>query len=134
MRIFAGILTMILTMTLAITIGNRISPELVAMAAGVALGATAALPLSLVVGVAAQRRQPAVTASAGRPPMADPPLRSYSLAESYASGRDYPPLVIINPSAFTPASRPAVRAAALLDSTPMLSGPRQFRVVGDEAT
>ena len=131
MKIFAGILTMILTVTIAITIGNRVPPETVAMAAGVVLGAAAAIPLSIMLGLVAPRRA-FEALPAERPLRYETPARPYQMADSYASTRDYPPLVIINPSALQQASR-APAHAAFLDNAPMLSAPRQFRIVGDEA-
>ena len=132
MRVFAGILTTILTVTLAITIGNRVPPDTVAMAAGVVLGAAAAAPPRLALGLVAQRRSATPLPVAPPPLAAEPVVRPYAMADSYASARDYPPLVIINPSAYQ-ASRTQAHAAAYLDNTPMLHAPRQFRIVGDEA-
>lgn len=134
MRVFAALLSVIAVVALALNIGSRIPPDTVAMAAGVVLGALTAIPISLFLGVVLARRpQPAPSVMEEAPRTFNPQL-AYQRVESYSSlGRDYPPLVIINPSAFQAASQPAYPAARL-DSIPLLSGQREFRVIGEEAT
>ena len=136
MRVFAALLAMIAVVALALNIGSRIPPDTVAMAAGVVLGAMTAIPISLFLGVVlARRQQPAPAALEDAPRTFAPQAAyqpAYQRAESYGSlGRDYPPLVIINPAAFQSAAQNAYPAARL-DSAPLLSGRREFRVIGEE--
>ena len=133
MKVFSAFLTLICVVVLAIAIGRRIPPDTAAMAVGVVLGALAAIPVSLFMGLLVSRREPSAPALDEEPmrPFAQQP--AYQPLDGYAPRRDYPPLVIINPAAFQSSGR-ASYPAARVDNMPMLGGPRQFRVIGEEAT
>jgi hypothetical protein len=108
------------------------------MGMGVVLGAFTSIPISLCLGViVARRARPAQEIIEEAPRLFTPQPTyqpAYQRAESYSpAGRDYPPLVIINPSAFQTATQPAYPQARL-DNIPLLSGQREFRVIGEEAT
>jgi hypothetical protein len=140
MRIFAGLLAVIGVVVLAINIGNRIPPDTVAMGVGVVLGALTALPMSLILGAVFARREQTAGQVAGQTPRSFTPQPAYPAyqpvyqpAEGLSSVRNYPPLVIINPSAFQNASQPTYPAARL-DNVALLGGQREFRIVGEEAT
>ncbi len=132
MKVFAAILALIMAVALAVTVGHRVAPETFAMAAGVVLGAIAAVPISFLLGRQTSRRSFDVF-PAEQTPRPQPPLPSYSVADGRAGMHDYPPLVIINPGAWQHSGRPAARAATFLDAAPTLPAPRQFHVVGDDA-
>ena len=132
MKVFSALLAVIAVVTVALNIGSRVPADTVAMGMGVVLGALTSVPISLFMGVIIARRdRPAPIEEA---PRMYAPQPAYQRAESYSpAGRDYPPLVIINPSAFQQSAQPAYPQARL-DSIPLLSGQREFRVIGEEAT
>ena len=163
MRIFAGVLSVMVVVLAAINLGSRIPPDTVAMAIGVALGALCSIPVSLALGALAGRRlQTAPVLDDGPDGYTYPQQfsrqsyggQSYAgqmyNAQSYQSlpyasqppyplvgngpspVRDYPPVVIIDPAAFAGRMQPAPLAARM-DQT-ALAGPRQFRIVGEDAT
>lgn len=134
MRVFAALLSVIAVVVLAINIGSRIPPDTVAMGIGVVLGALTTIPISLFMGVVMARREQATPRVVDEAPRTFTPQPAYQRVESFLpSARDYPPLVIINPSAFQTATQPAYPSARL-DTVPLLSGQREFRVIGEEAT
>jgi len=133
MRIFTALFLFIVVVALAINLGGRIPSETVAMGVGVVIGAFSAIPVSLLIGAVFSRSDLAPIAPAEEPalPVASHP--PYPRVDGYSRVNDYPPVVIINPSAFQGNVQPAY-APARLQTGPLASGPRQFRVVGEEAT
>jgi hypothetical protein len=133
MRIFTALFLFVVVVALAINVGGRIPSDTVAMGVGVVIGAFAAVPVSLLMGVVFARRDPATAVpmeELALPMATHPP---YPRVDGYSRVSNYPPVVIINPSAFQANNQPAYPAARL-QAGPMASGPRQFRVVGEEAT
>ena len=132
MKLFTLALMIFAVMALAYVVGSRIPAETVALGLGIVLGALASIPLSLFVqALFSGADQPADLAlqpahqAVNRPP--------YPRTDGYGATRDYPPLVIINPSSFENARQPAY-AAVNAQSLLIPSGPREFRVVGEEST
>lgn len=103
--------------TLAAVVGMRIGTEAMAVVVGVVCGVAAAIPMSLLLLAASQRRQGSPDQSAG----------------SHQSV--YPPVVVIQggqPMSSWPASSgPGPQQAAFSD-TLWNGAPRQFRVVGED--
>ena len=133
MKVFVCLLSIIAVVVLAINLGSRIPPDTVAMGMGVVLGALTSIPVSLLLGtVLARRDQVPAQANDKTPPsfVAQP---SYAPVQGYSSVRNYPPVVIINPSAYQHSAQRGYPAARM-DSIPLLSGQREFRVIGEEAT
>jgi len=107
--------------TLAAVVGMRMSAEAMAVVVGVVCGVAAAIPMSLLLLAAAQRRrvgldEPTYGPSSGRQPA-------------------YPPVVVIQggqplPS-WSSSSFPGPQQAASSD-TLWSASPRQFRVVGED--
>ncbi len=134
MRIFASLLAVTAVVVLAINLGNRVPPDSIAMAAGVLLGALASIPVSLALGALLGRRQPSPV------PVVQDPIRQYmsqqqpytARGDVFSPVRDYPPVVIINPAGFQNGGRSSYQAARL-ESLPLLSGQREFRIIGEEA-
>jgi hypothetical protein len=93
------------TVTLAVIIGKRMSTDAMAVVIGVACGVLASIPTSLLI--------LAVTSRRGE---REVPQR-----------RDYPPVVIVNPSNNQPRYLQPPYAAPLIQGQE-----RQFRVIGDE--
>lgn len=132
MRIFVALLSLIGAVLAALNLGSRIPPETLAMIVGVVIGALAAVPFSLVLGILLGRRQPA---PAYAPPPDEPLYRSahppYPRSDSYSALRDIPPVVIVNPASF-PNQR--AYAAAQLQAASLHGEARQFRIVGEETS
>jgi hypothetical protein len=133
MRTFSALLAIIGVAALALSAGSRIPPDTVAMAAGVVLGALSCIPVSLFMSVLRDRSGPVAPPANEERPRSFVPQPAYSHAASFQrSGHEYPPLVIINPSSYHAGVQEAYRAR--VESFPLLSGPREFRVVGEEAS
>lgn len=133
MKLLTVLLVVITVVALAYNVGMRVPAETVALGLGVVLGALTSVPLSLVVGsILGRREQPLEQEELELPPMmaSRPP---YPRSDVYQQARDYPPLVIINPGTFQNARQPGYAAAAM-QSLLLPTGPREFRVVGEEAT
>jgi hypothetical protein len=134
MKVFSALLAVIAVVTVALNIGSRVPADTVAMGMGVVLGALTSIPISLLMGVIIARRDRPAPAPIEDAPHMYAPQPAYQRAESYSpAGRDYPPLVIINPTPFQSATQPAYPQARL-DNIPLLSGQREFRVIGEEAS
>jgi hypothetical protein len=133
MKLFTVVLATIVVVALAYNLGTRIPADTVALAIGVVVGALGSIPFSLLIGaVLGKREQSAVlqTEEVTRMAAHQPP---YPRTDSYGSVRDYSPLVIINPASFQNARQPAY-AATGMQSVLLPGAPREFRVVGEEAT
>jgi hypothetical protein len=137
MRVFAFVLASIAVVTIAINVGNRIPPDAVAMGIGVILGALTSIPVSLAMGVIVGRRPQALPQPIAQPIHQEPrqyvTLAAQQRLDAAASWREYPSLVIINPAAFQQSGH-AAYPAARAESIPLLTGQREFRVIGEEAS
>jgi len=106
---------------LAVVVGNRMSADAMAVVVGVACGVLASVPTSLLLIWALGRRGRAVSEG--------------ERSGNVRGGNQYPPIVVVNPGSgyHVPGygSLPGLPPAA---SLPIPSGPRSFRVVGEEAT
>jgi hypothetical protein len=116
----------VFAVALAVVIGNRMSADAMAVVVGVACGIGASVPTCLLLVWALVRRAQGVAAGAeghGRS----------------GAGVNYPPVVVVNPGygaqGYGPAlgmiSPPGQLTGA---NGPLASGPRTFKVVGDEET
>ena len=107
--------------TLAAVVGMRMSAEAVAVVVGVVCGVAAAIPMSLLLLAASQRRQ------------SNQDERTYGPAAAARSG--YPPVVIVQGgqpvSAWQNGSYPAAFQAQTPDPL-WQATPRQFRVIGED--
>lgn len=132
MKAFVAVLSVIAAAGTGIHLASRIPADVVAMSIGVALGALATIPVSVVLGALIGRRT-ASEADAhdeqARPYAMQPP---YPRLDRYPQVLDAPPVVIINPAAFQSARQPAYPAAAQMLS--LVGVPRQFHIIGDEST
>jgi hypothetical protein len=145
MKIFLVMLLFIVSVVSAIAVGNRVPPQTVAMAIGVVLGALASIPLSLVAGAMIGRSRSAGAGHeyATRQVFSTPAYAQSYAAQAYATQppypryeghspvRDFPPVVIVNPAAYQ-SMRPEYQPAHVQQAA--ISGPREFRVIGEEAT
>ena len=104
----AGVIAFVVT--LGVIVGTRMSTEAMAVVIGVVCGVAAGIPTSLLVVAVTGRR-------AGE--RAQPQL-----------GREYPPVVVIQPGQAGPA---ASHLPYLPPMSPM-AAPRQFQVVGEDTT
>jgi len=120
------IVGVVFAVTLAVVIGNRMSADAMAVVVGVACGVVASVPTSLLlVWALARRGQGAASGADG--------------AGRSGAGTNYPPVVVVNPGYGVQGYGPSL---GMLPSPgypaggnpPMPSGPRTFRVVGDEET
>jgi hypothetical protein len=133
MKLFALALAALGVFGGSYALGRRIPADAVALALGMLLGALASVPISLVIqALFARRPEPAqATEPSPAQPAVAPP---YPRLDEYSPQRaDYPPLVIINPTSFEQ-GRQRAYAAAAAQSLMIPSAPRQFRIVGEEAT
>jgi hypothetical protein len=96
--------------TLAVIAGIRMSSEAVAVMMGMACGVVAGIPTSLLIAAVTNRRG--------------------GTREHVRMAGEYPPVVVIQPGQGSPTYAPHPYT---LPSVPSY-GPRQFHVVGDEAT
>jgi hypothetical protein len=133
MRVFVAVLLLVIVVALAINVAGRIPSDTVAMGIGVVIGAFAAVPVSLVMGLVFTRRSATPVAPVEEPALPVATHPPYPRVDAYTRVSDYPPVVIINPSAFQQHGQSAY-APARLEAGPLASGPRQFTVVGEEAT
>jgi hypothetical protein len=107
---------------LAVVVGNRMSADAMALVMGVMCGVLASVPTSLLLIWALGRRGQANGAGM------DSQARG-------GHGMQYPPVVVVNPG--TGYGGPQYGPPPLMGverSLPMPSGPRQFKVVGEEET
>jgi hypothetical protein len=107
---------------LAVVIGNRMSADAMAVVVGVVCGMLASVPTSLLLIWALGRR------GYGAGTGAEAQARN-------STGTHYPPVVVVNPGPghAMPAYRPPP-VPSLDRNLPAPSGPRTFKVVGDEET
>ena len=124
-----AIIGVVFAVTLAVVIGNRMSADAMAVVVGIVCGVLASIPTSLLLIWALGRRgQGANTETAG--------------SGRFGAGTPYPPIVVVNPgpghgysSVGTYGQDYGARAIPPVDpSLSAPSGPRTFKVVGEEET
>lgn len=121
LKAFAVLAVMLFAVTLAVIVGNRLSDEALAVLAGAVCGVGAAIPTSLLVVAASQRRRDEARDADG--------LNRSARLPPYQQGA-YPPVVVIAPPGVQ--QRPDVWNGL----PPSLTAPMQrtFTVVGGAET
>jgi len=123
------VIGVVFAVALAVVIGNRMSADAMAVVVGIVCGVLASIPTSLLLIWALGRRgQGANTETAG--------------AGRFGAGTPYPPIVVVNPGSghgFSPTGTygQGYGAHTVSPMDPSLSapsGPRTFKVVGEEET
>lgn len=119
MKKTVAMLSAVFAIALAVLIGTRMSADALGVLVGVVCGVLASLPTSLVLIWALVRR---TQGSTGEP-----------MRNGLANHPSYPPVVVVNPGpgyGLHGYGLPPVSSSSL----PAPSGPRSFKVVGDEET
>ena len=133
MKIFSAILSGVAVSALATSAGMIIPADTLALAGGVLIGAMAAIPVSVLLSAVLPDSPPAPLPGDGTSGRATvSPRPPYPRLDDYAPVRDYPPVVIINPSTGQSSRRPTWSVPAPPDF-PILEAQRQFHVIGEAA-
>ena len=108
MKKLAVVMMVAFSITLAVMVGVRMSEEAIAVVLGMVCGVVAGIPTSLLVAAVTNRRS-------GKRGSSD-------------WGRDYPPVVVVQPGQTGPSYPQSPYALSM----PSSHGTRQFRMVGEE--